>query len=96
MTPRSRKENLDPSKKLPPLGDKNVIPRIHLERLRSLENSPKNYSGSFVSINLLTSKSPTYRENPFKSSETIMESTSIQRGLFCNGCSIGQNDCKII
>jgi hypothetical protein len=95
MTTLSHKENLVPNAKLM-IGDKSFIPRIHLERLRSIENSPKNYSESFVSINLMTSKSPTYRENVLKSSETIMESASIQRGIFCNACSLGQNDCRIV
>jgi hypothetical protein len=26
----------------------------------------------------------------------VMESTSIQKGLFCNGCSMGQNECRVI
>lgn len=91
----SRKENIDPSKKLPPLGNKGVIPRIRLDKIRSLENSPRNYNEGFTSINLISSKSPTYRENPFGSSETLVESTSIQRNLFCNGCSISPNNCSV-
>lgn len=91
----SRKENIDPGKKLPPLGNKGVIPRIRLEKMRSLENSPRNCEDKFISLNINSSKSPSYRENPYRTSETLIESTSIQKNLFCNGCSISPAECSV-
>ncbi|OMJ78228.1 hypothetical protein SteCoe_21988 [Stentor coeruleus] len=96
MTSKSAKENLDPNKKLPPLGNKNIIPRIHLEKLKNQESPPKSYPESFVSINLYSSKSPSsYRDACSKPSETVVENTGIQRGYFCSGCAIGTNECAV-
>lgn len=95
MSRQSSKENIDYYKKLPPLGNRNVIPRIHLDRLKQNESPPRIYTDSFVSINIQTSKSPTFREQTMKSTETLMESTVIQRNFLCSGCSISPSSCEI-
>ena len=97
MISGSRKENIEPWKKLPPLGNKNNIPKIHLDKVKHNDSSPPHsYADSFISINIQTSKSPsTYREPTAKSTETLVESSEIKRSFLCSGCAMNSSDCAI-
>ena len=96
MLSKSSKENIEPGKKLPPLGNKYLIPKIHLDKLKNQESPLKSYQDSFISINIHSSKSPSsYRELSYKSTETLVENTGISRNLLCSGCSIGNSECNL-
>ena len=96
MHRKSCKENIDPGKKLPPLGKKHPIPKIRLDKLKISESPIKSYSESFISLNILSSKSPSsHRLLGCKCDETIVETSEVQKNIFCGSCSLNSLECFI-
>lgn len=72
-----------------PLEKSYNIPKIQLQ---SIENCSPQSSDSFVSMNLITSKSPCSKE-----AEVAIENKSVTSGFLCGGCSWNnKNTCFLI
>ena len=98
MISGSRKENIEPWKKLPPSGKKNNTVKIHLDRVKRNSTSPSpSYTDNFISLHMQASKSSSsFRESTAASTETLVEFSEIKHNSFCSGCSVNSNDCTII